>query len=458
VHRDLIVDRAGDAVILLHPWRPMWALTNESGLEFALTFDGTRSIADAARAEAARWGMDDAAPILDDLRAFVRQLREADLLANHPLAEADMPRKPRRLPDITIYLTEECNLRCKHCAIVEGRMPQTALSAEQVMQLVEQHLADFPGATVSFTGGEPLLHPRALDIVEHATARTPYVNIATNGLLIDEPTARRLAASGAWIQVSLDGADPEVHDAIRGKGTFTKAWEAIGRLVDAGAASRVLVATTLTRCVLHQVKDLIARVDALGLKELRLLTLNRLKAAETNWEQLAPDGPAMLDVYRYFLLDLPRTDRRGKPRIGGGFPGFVPDADPSAAHWCPLGKTTIVDSQGLTYNCPTLRGPEWTTGSVTDSNLREIREGARNIELRKKALERRYVVEDCVSCTWRNFCQGGCAAFSTLRSGEFLVNDEFCDFRRDLYREHVLGKGRVSSTTIGAPAPHKSLA
>jgi radical SAM protein with 4Fe4S-binding SPASM domain len=452
VHRDLIVDETGDDVILLHPTQARWALTNAWGLHVARLFDGSRTLADCAAAIATQHGLDSAEPVLDDLRAFTAQLHETNLLANLPLPDAGRPVNPPRIPDITLYLTEECNLRCKHCAVVEGRMPQTTLTADDCRALIDAHLALHPGATVSFTGGEILLHPDALDIIDHACASTPHVNVNTNGLLVNDAVADRLARSGAWIQVSLDGASPEMHDFIRGKGTFAKAWAAIERLCARGANQRILVATTLTRCVLGDVRDLIARVDAMRLRELRLLTLNKMKAATTHWDRIAPDPAEMQRVYRWLLLDLPRTDRAGKTPVAASFPGFVPDADPSGAAWCPLGETAIIDSQGVAYNCPTLRGAEWEIGRLSEGSLADIENSERNRNLREKMLQRRYAVPECAACAWRNFCQGGCSAFTALRSGDFYLNDEFCDFRRSLYREFVqraATEGHLAPGSVG---------
>ena len=393
VHPGLIVDRdAAPDFFLLHPDQARWSLAN--------------------------------------------RLRESNLLENAPVAPPPRPKK-QRPPDITIYLTEQCNLRCKHCAVVEGKMPSDKLTTEDIKDLIAQHASRYEDPTISFTGGETFLRQDCMEILEFAAQHSKFVNVNTNGLLIDREMARRLAQLSVWVQVSLDGADPEVHDFIRGKGTFARAWQTVEWLCEFGGAQKVLIATTLTRCVLPQVIELIERADALSIRNLRFLTLNKLKAAVTNWDRIAPDGAEMLNTYRYLLLEFAQTDRRGKTEISASFPGFVPDADPRGGPWCPLGQTVIVDSQGDTYNCPTLRGPDFRTGNIRESSLRDIEEGGRNREMREQMLSRRFVIDECRDCAWRNFCQAGCQAFTFLRTNSLYVNDEFCDFRRELYRAHV---------------------
>ncbi len=451
VYRDLIVDDCGEQVILLHPVQARWAATNRTGLEIAHVLDGSVSIAGAAQGIADRHGMEQVDLVLEDVRAFVARLHEANLLENMPLreehgrgthhagagADEDMTHGDDNLYDLSIFVTEDCNLRCKHCGYVEGKMYDHDLSMDEMKRVIDQHLALFPGSLVAFSGGEPLLREDVIDIVEYACARTRLVNINTNGLLLTEEKAARLAKTIAWVQISLDGADPEVHNFIRGRGMYDRAWAAIEMLCRHGGARKLVISTTLTKCVLHQVQDMIAKADALGIRLLRFLTLTKQRAALTNWDRIAPSLEQVREIYRFLLLDLPRMDRRGKTEIESGFPGYVPNADPSGEAWCPLGRMVLVDSLGNTYNCPTLNTDSHKTGNIKEMSISEIFHGERNRETRQQMLGRRYQIEECRVCAWRNFCQGGCAAFTSLRSNSMYVNDEFCDFRRELYRETV---------------------
>lgn len=439
VYPDLIVDRTGEMVILLHPVETSWAMVNESGLEMAALLDGSRTVAEAAALLAGEYGID-AAPIEADLLTFVNHLYESNLLENAPLAEDRKPApKPSRPPSLTIYVTEQCNLRCKHCAIVEGKMPETLLSYDDIIRMIDDHTSRHSNPTVAFLGGEPLLRPDAVAMIAHACQRSNAVNLGTNGLFVDDAMAAKLAALPVNVQVSLDGADPEVHDFIRGKGTFEKTWAAIERLAKAGGAARLTIASSLTQCLFPQVRELVRRCDELGIGKIRFLPLNRTKAALTNWDRIAPDPAEMMAITRWMLFDA--ASRPGAvTQVMGGFPGYVPNADTRAGHWCPLGQTMIVDSQGEVYTCPSLTVPEVTIGNVRQEGLDAVADGDRIRAARAMMLERRFKVPECRACAWRNFCQGGCAAFMSHRSGSLFINDEFCEFRRELYRENALRK------------------
>ena len=440
IHPDLIIDTTEQEVFLLHPTEARWASTNRTGLAMARLLDGSRTLTQAAEELAAFYEIPTEST-LEDLRRFTSQLYNCNLLLNAPLPKEKITKAPEpRIPSLTIYPTEQCNLRCKHCAIVEGKMPQTTLSTENICALIEEHTATYDNPTVAFLGGEPLLCPDILEMLEFATKRTRSVTICTNGLLVDDAMAKALGALPTTVQVSLDGADPEVHDFIRGKGTFAKAWSAVERLCQNGAAERLVIATTLTKCALVQVRDMIAKADALGIQTIRFLNLNKVRAATTNWDAIAPDPEELKAILHYLIFKIYDTDRTGKSEVRGSFPGFVPEVKPGDSHWCPLGETLIVDSQGNAFNCPVHSEPNFRVGNIHEDKIEEIIQGEKNTELRAQMLKRQDQIQECRECSWRNFCQGGCQAFTYHRTGSLWINDDFCDFRRDLYREHARRK------------------
>lgn len=438
VYKDLIVDRTGQGdVVLLHPTEARWALCNEAALEFAALLDGSHTVQQIASFLAQEYGVE-VSRINADLRLFLQQLYSANLIENLPIPIPSSPAAQPKPPSLTIYITEECNLRCRHCAIVEGKMPEPLLKTEEIRDLIDKHCERYNNPTVTFLGGEPLLRPDCLELLEYAHTRTTEVKISTNGLLVDGKTAGRLVACGAEIQVSLDGADSEVHDYIRGKGTFDKTWSAIERIIAAGGASQLVVATVLTRASIRQIQAMIDRIDAIGpIRLLRFLNLNKQRAADTHWDRIAPEIDEMHRVYRWLLFDVTQQDRAGKTPLRAGFPGYVPDAAPRGDPWCPLGQTLVVDSQGETYNCPILNTKDYQIGNARETAPADQLGEERNQSLRRQILNRRYTIEECRTCAWRNFCQGGCAAYSSLQSGSLYVNDQHCEFRRNLYREMV---------------------
>ena len=81
------------------------------------------------------------------------------------------------------------------------------------------------------SGGEPLLRPDIFLIARHGVALGLRVSLASNGTLLTPQVADEIAASGiSRVSISLDGATPEKHDLIRGKGSFQAALQGIESL------------------------------------------------------------------------------------------------------------------------------------------------------------------------------------------------------------------------------------
>jgi uncharacterized Fe-S cluster-containing radical SAM superfamily protein len=142
-----------------------------------------------------------------------------------------------------------CNLTCAHCFVSCGphEHRHVLLSRAQVRERVAEALA-LGVKEFYFTGGEPFLHPDLLEILEDTVAHGP-ATVLTNGTLLTRARLQRWAALARdaryslELRVSLDGWSAEVHDGIRGPGSFDRA---LSGLV---AASRLglLPIVTVTR-------------------------------------------------------------------------------------------------------------------------------------------------------------------------------------------------------------------
>ena len=110
------------------------------------------------------------------------------------------------------------------------------------------------------TGGEPLLRKElALSIIDRFAEAGVAVSLVTNGWFVDEAVADRIAAiDDVRVHVSVDGASPEVHDAVRGvPGSWRRAVRAIDLLLARGVLIQVnhtissANAPTLQSCLEH---------------------------------------------------------------------------------------------------------------------------------------------------------------------------------------------------------------
>jgi MoaA/NifB/PqqE/SkfB family radical SAM enzyme len=137
---------------------------------------------------------------------------------------------------ISWLLTYRCNRKCQHCDWVWNRTDSEHLKLEmsdtQRLSVADQIASSWTWG-VSISGGEPLLDPLFLTIVEKLKRRQKVVNICTNGVLLEKYASDLVNLPVDTITVSFDSHIPEFHDKIRGvKGTFEQAIKGLSLIRD----------------------------------------------------------------------------------------------------------------------------------------------------------------------------------------------------------------------------------
>ncbi len=162
--------------------------------------------------------LEDAGTLLEALGAVL----EDDFSPREGLRFAPFDRSAVRYPTLSeIALTYGCQNRCTFCYASSphrGRR-ERPMTTEQVVTVMEKifHQAHVP--SLSFTGGEATLRRDLPELIRRAKDIGFRVNLITNGIRLADPVyARTLAEAGLdSVQVSLEGPDAAVHDAIVGR-------------------------------------------------------------------------------------------------------------------------------------------------------------------------------------------------------------------------------------------------
>lgn len=131
-------------------------------------------------------------------------------------------------------LTCRCNLRCVMCYTDCFNRPdkiQDELTTEEIFRVMDE-LADAGCLELCLTGGEPLARPDFFEIYAHAKRKGFLVTIFTNGTLITETIADRLAAMPPHrIEISFHGLTEQTfEDITQGKGSYQRCIRAINLL------------------------------------------------------------------------------------------------------------------------------------------------------------------------------------------------------------------------------------
>lgn len=174
----------------------------------------------------------------------------------------------RRLPLVTLILSERCNSRCITCDY--WRYGRAEIDLESVRGLLPS-LRRLGTTTIVLSGGEPLLNREWADIAALLTSEGLEVWLLTSGLSLAKH-ARRAGELFRTITVSLDGTDPATYAAIRGVDAFDVVCKGIRAAADAGV--RVTVRVTLQHANFRQLTSFVDLTRGLGARQVSFLAVD----------------------------------------------------------------------------------------------------------------------------------------------------------------------------------------
>lgn len=170
--------------------------------------------------------------------------------------------------EIVWNFTYQCNLKCKHCYENAGGKRRAELSTDEAKHVLDilSKVAGIGLPALSFSGGEPLARKDFFELASYAKKRIGYVSIASNGTLITKDNAKRIKDTKIdYVEISIDGATPQVHDDFRCiPGAFERAMAGVKNCVEEGVDT--CIATVLHRNNIAELDKLIALTKELNVR------------------------------------------------------------------------------------------------------------------------------------------------------------------------------------------------
>jgi mycofactocin radical SAM maturase len=302
---------------------------------------------------------------------------------------------------LTWELTYACNLQCVHCLSSSGTRDPRELTTEQAKAVLDE-LRDLQVFYINIGGGEPMVRRDFFELLEHAEHCNIGVKFSTNGAFITPENARRLAAMNYLdIQISLDGADRETNDRVRGEGSYDIAIRAMNNLRDA-SFGRFKISVVMTRDNVSQLDEFKALADSYG-AQLRITRLRPAGRGADTWNELHPTAAQQRIIYDWLMLHgedvLTGDSFFHLNAFGDALPGL---------NLCGAGRVVcLIDPLGDVYACPFVIHDEFKAGSVLDDGgfTRVWKSSELFTSLREPESP-----GACASCGSYDACQGGCMA------------------------------------------------
>jgi MoaA/NifB/PqqE/SkfB family radical SAM enzyme len=177
----------------------------------------------------------------------------------------------RRLVHTNLQILYQCNMRCQICDFWRPNHARRRRLAPSEVAIIAAKLAALGPQIVSIGGGEPLLHPAIVRIVE-ILARDHFPVMICNGWYVTPELAGALFRAGVYeVSVSVDYADAARHDAQRGvDGAHARALAGLATLARARvhAWQRVHMISVVMDDNVDDVERLIQLSRALGVTSL----------------------------------------------------------------------------------------------------------------------------------------------------------------------------------------------
>ncbi|MBL7196534.1 MAG: radical SAM protein [Candidatus Omnitrophica bacterium] len=140
-------------------------------------------------------------------------------------------------PMIVVSITNACNLRCTHCYYSKFvKLPDyhKSMLPWELWEKICKEMGQWPGVIMNFgTDGEPLLHPRFLDMLRMARKYSIYpINVTTNGTIMDDKFNRIIVEENLVdiMNISVDAFTAERYRKIRG-GSYEKVVSNVHNLI-----------------------------------------------------------------------------------------------------------------------------------------------------------------------------------------------------------------------------------
>lgn len=363
--------------------------------------------------------------------AVLAEKMVADDLLKVVDAPVQQPRKPppsvemkSRLENVSFETTKQCNLRCKHCYTDAHNQLPDELTTEEIKGLIDE-LADTGVLSITFTGGEPLMHPDIFELMEYAKKKPLTVLLFTNGTLITPDIVRILKGLPVYrVNISVDGPGAAIHDSFRGvKGAFKKTIEGIKLLKKAQIP--VDISISVTKANYTKVKEILHLVYDLGANQFKLWPISFSGRPEEKGIFITPEEfRTVMEANREFEIEVLKKKEKEEFRYVKKLKN------------CGIGSGALaIKCNGVVTACP-IFGDDVSFGNIREKSVKDIWNNSELLNTLRSINV--FEIEPCKRCEFAAVCKGGCIGDIYGRSGEFTCYDPYTCVAFDVCRNDFI--------------------
>lgn len=319
-------------------------------------------------------------------------------------------RKRRKVYSVALELTAYCNQKCAYC-YNEWREDNDSFAGEsrKLFGRVERLLEAFEIDHVTLTGGEPFAHKEIFRLLDRLREAKVAIQIISNGGLIDDAIAARLAEYKIrYVQCTLNAPSAPLHDEhVGGDGHFEKTLAGIRALRKHGVP--VVGCIVVTRKNVHVVGEILELYKSLGIKQIALSRFSPAGYATKAVAELLPNRDELVTA---FTQALPYAKGGMNMSCTMPVPPCAVETEtfaPIRFGTCPIGTSMqelALGPDGKLKNCTLHRTAIGGVPDILDPSvdIRALLDAPEITEYRKET------PEFCHGCLHEHTCGGGCGA------------------------------------------------
>ena len=324
-----------------------------------------------------------------------------------------------------LEITSKCNLHCRHCYNSSSSENTAHLSRETISTCLE-YFSNNNVLDLTISGGEPLLHPDIVNILQDAHERGFRTLLATNGTLLSEELVKHIQPYVMYYQISVDGNKP-THEAMRGTGSYEAAFRGVYRLCAEGLQKQTRLRMTISHTNSDSIPYLIEEAAHLGLEAVHFSIIRSQGRANENYKDSFQLSDKRLIALYHEVRELRRQYKGileiSRLTVDGGECTLLKE-DPVVR--------PRIDTSGDIYPCEGYLDPAFRLGTL-DEGLPVVFSDERILSYIDRLTQNRSQSTECDNCYWSKvLCLRGCPA-EAHRLGNDAGTDGLCNVRRAIW-------------------------
>lgn len=403
-----------DKHLFLNQDLPNWLVLNQNSAYIVGLIDGIKTVKDIIET------LKSQNIFLEDTKiiSLFQELKNYGIIndeefKSNKLHNCSSLKKPK-LHIAHLQLTNECNLSCTYCLAESGGKYTHSLTLDKLKETIDELNNISSNISYTVSGGEPLMYPHALELIEYLYTQKKEIHLLTNGILVTKDNCKQIAKMCPNIKISIDGSTEEINAITRGKNALEGAMRGYELLLAENA--NVSIAMTVTKVNINDISNM---VKIFG-NRLSLQPFFKTGRGTEN-DYLEITGIEYYEALANIegLQPLGNLGRKLENIRGRGITK------------CAMGDGEIaIADNGDVFPCQMLMEDEFKAGSIHENSIEEMLNSPAFKEVSSFSSLKN---DECNVCPIKLLCGGSCRARSYLETGSIFKNSGFCDYEKLAY-------------------------